>query len=196
MATQSLFHKKKDNKKLIKVFPKNLPQKTDLWCWWCCHPFETIPVALPIHYDPLKDMFELAGNFCCFSCCKAYSINSPNNSSMYTSNIKLLAMKMGIPAKTCIMAAPPRQVLKVFGGYLSIEEFRDKIKNFVAIKLLTSNQFISTQVIEESNPQTKETIVPIHTTQDQSMDTFALKRTKPLKKQKGTLEFAMGLTVK
>mgnify|MGYP001319317591 CR=1 FL=1 len=193
MATQSLFHKKKDNTKLIKVFPESLPNKTNLWCWWCCHPFDNIPVALPIHYDSTKDMFELTGVFCCFSCCKSYSIYSPNNSTVFTSNIKLLAIKMGIPARQCIIPAPPRQTLKVFGGYLSIDEFRNKTKQFVAVKLLTSNQLISNQIVDEEHIQSKCTIVP-HT-QEQT-ETFALKRTKPLKKQKGTLEFAMGLTVK
>lgn len=197
MTTQSIFHKRSHKVNSVKVFPDSLPQKTDVWCWWCCHPFTCHPVSIPLSHDPTKDLFELVGVFCSFSCCKSYIMSSNQyNKPIIISNIKTLAKRMGLPYKNKIIAAPPRQTLNVFGGYLTIDEFRKN--NNVAISLLSSNHYIITQRFEDKPVQNISIDAPINykKSQEEKKEMFALKRTKPLKKNKGTLEAAMGLTVK
>ena len=197
MTTKSLFHKKSNDIKKVKIFPDKLPEKTDIWCWWCCHPFENKPVSMPISYDNSKDTFELMGVFCSFSCCKAYILSSPiYDKPIIIGNIKVLAKKMGQDYKKRIVVAPPRQLLKVFGGDLTIDEFRKKCNDNIALNILTSNQIITTQYTEEKsigNIQIQASQLSIN---EKNRELFSLKRNKPLKAKKGSLQEAMGLTIK
>ena len=126
----------KDNPptKIIKVMhhyngtKRELPKKTDIWCWWCCHPFDTIPRFLPTKYDELRNRFRVTGNFCSWQCVKAYDLDGNN----YGSNGKMLLttlMRTMHGKMYNINPAPPRSVLKVFGGSLSIDDFRNRDEN-------------------------------------------------------------------
>ena len=195
MATQSIFHKKNNNIKQIKINDGSLPKNTNIWCWWCCHPFETIPVSIPISYDNTKDCFGLIGIFCNFSCCKSYILSSDfNNKSIAISNIKILSKRMGLNYKERIIPAPPRQTLDVFGGYLTIDEFRNTGK--IAINHLEKNHYIQEQKFEHKSLCQIDGNMQTYKGVEEKKELFSLKRAKPLKKNKGTLEAAMGLTVK
>jgi len=104
-----------------------LPLKSDCWCWWCSHPFDTQPAYIPEHYDNVKDVFYLAGNFCSWNCAKSYLYSQKSiKVGMRCSLLSLLRRKLqGKMVRDCIRPAPPREVLKVFGGSLTIEEFRN-----------------------------------------------------------------------
>ena len=106
---------------------KELPCKTDVWCWWCCHPFDNQPRYLPTKYDELRSRFQVMGNFCSWACVKSFDLNE----SSYASGKMLLTTLMRtIHGKSYnIDSAPPRSALKVFGGTMSIEEFRNRDKN-------------------------------------------------------------------
>ena len=157
---KSLFHKKEDNSRLIKIFPDKLPEKTDIWCWWCCHGFDSMPISVPLKYNKTKDSFQLVGAFCSFSCCKAYILESHNTSPTIISNLKLMSKKMGLNYKDKIIPAPPRRLLKVFGGIMSIEEFREQSKQNVAINLLSSNQCIVSDFVKEKKTFDFQNSVP------------------------------------
>ena len=110
-----------DNKKF------EWPEKTDIHCWWCCHSFENSPATLPYKYDPIRNRFKVMGIFCSWSCAKSYSLN---DNSLQIRNFCMLNLTefvrqiYGYTIK--IPCAPPRQSLKIFGGYMSIKEFRNK----------------------------------------------------------------------
>src|SRR6185312_11606305 len=44
------------------------------WCWWCCHPFDSFPVYLPVKYHPKTKQFKVKGCFCSFNCVMAYGL--------------------------------------------------------------------------------------------------------------------------
>jgi hypothetical protein len=102
------------------------PETCNVCCWWCCHTFEGTPCTLPIKYDSHRKRFTFVGLFCSWNCVKAY--NADRNSHQRhecTSLISLLIQQLhGITKSVNIKAAPPRQTLKMFGGYLDIDEFR------------------------------------------------------------------------
>lgn len=123
---------------------KEYPNVSSYYCWYCCHPFNVAPVGIPEKIIRTVDgfTFELYGNFCSYNCAIKY-ISPSNNyddlscihtfidksqSDEKSDKIQMLEMLAHIELKTSmnvkIKPAPPRLSLKVFGGKLTIEEFR------------------------------------------------------------------------
>ncbi len=104
------------------------PEKTDVWCWWCCHPFDTMPIPCPIEYDEIRNIYKVNGIFCSWSCAAAYSVKEYSSLSLiYQMKNKLCGYSENITV------SPPRQCLKNFGGYMPITSYRalDKTKTFL-----------------------------------------------------------------
>ena len=99
------------------------PTSTDLCCWHCCHAFDGPPVPLPVSHDPATDTFIVTGTFCSFSCAKAYN---SDNMKRHVSTMHLLTLlkKRATGKLGGIAPAPPRRMLSMFGGQMSIDEFR------------------------------------------------------------------------
>jgi hypothetical protein len=109
------------------VTDEHWPEKTNVHCWWCCHPFECSPCTLPTKYDPHRKRFTFTGIFCSWNCTKAYNFNLIDCKKYERSGfITLLIQQLyGLPYAINIKAAPPKQCLKMFGGYMDIEQFRN-----------------------------------------------------------------------
>ena len=100
------------------------PSKTNIHCWWCCHQFDTVPIAAPFKCDDIINKFYVRGNFCSFNCITAYCRNEKNCNFL---EIKIMIQNMARHLKVInTKSAPPREALKIFGGYLDIEEFRNR----------------------------------------------------------------------
>lgn len=165
-----------------------------MWCWWCCHPFEGTPLSMPYQYDDRTNKFKTAGTFCTWSCVKSYTLHEygVNRGGIICGNI---VMMRKIMYKTIghIPKAPLRQRLKVFGGDLSIEDFR---KNLIV------ETTPCTPVVQEP---VKNILIPF-VSNIRKMDeiknatgnneTLKLKRGKPLQREKNNLETALGITFK
>lgn len=100
----------------------------EAWCWWCCHLIPPSKLArLPIDYDEKAKQYVTTGQFCSVGCMKSYNNNS-NTTMMNKYNINMLISRYiqecTNDALVEIPCAPPRHALKVFGGSMSIEEFR------------------------------------------------------------------------
>lgn len=123
-------------------------EKTNVCCWWCCHNFDTIPLGLPIHYNPTNKKFRVRGIFCGFPCMMAYH-NDKKMTFKYL--ITFLYNKLtGVNINDiAIEPSPPRNVLKMFGGELSIEEFRNSIKDHKIYKMVTYPMFVAKDYVEE-----------------------------------------------
>jgi hypothetical protein len=149
--------KKYDNRKkgffeVLSKFIENKEwlEKTDICCWWCCHNFDTVPLGLPINYNTINDKFQVKGIFCSFACIVAYknTIKYKNNNIGYL--IKYLYIKLtGAKLSDSIHAAPSRCSLKMFGGELSIEEFRNAFNENKIYNLVEYPMFVSKDYIEE-----------------------------------------------
>jgi len=144
--------------KNITNFEESWPEQTDIFCWWCCHSFDCIPCTLPIKYDPHRKRFKFAGIFCSWNCTKAYNFDKCDYLvSQRSSLITLLVQQIsGLCSAINIKPAPPRQALKIFGGYLSIDEFRtnNKIIDKYHLKLLNYN-YVYPEITEVTNVKFK-----------------------------------------
>ena len=123
---------------------------TDVCCWWCCHKFDTVPIGMPVHYSESDKKFRVKGVFCSFSCLMAYK---NDNMVKYTNDylIKLLYKKITgeLKLSSNIIMAPPRSSLKMFGGKLTIEEFRNMSNENKILKMVEYPMFVSRDYIEE-----------------------------------------------
>ena len=122
-----------EDKLLTPIRPEN---PTNVCCWWCCHTFDNEPCYLPTMDDPLTQRIVFVGNFCSWQCVKAYNFSIRDAHYATRSNImRNIFRAVGLQGSQ-IKSAPPRETLKMFGGPLSIDEFRNP--NVPTFRLLSS----------------------------------------------------------
>ena len=102
------------------------PENTKISCWWCTCQFKNRPCGLPINYT--NGTYNLIGNFCSPECAAAYNFNDINNTEIWE-KYALLNLMYSEVNKNNIKLAPPRNTLKIFGGCLTIEQFRNNNVN-------------------------------------------------------------------
>jgi hypothetical protein len=107
------------------------PEKTNLCCWWCCHPFENSPCALPVKYNEYTKKYTLTGIFCSWNCTRAYNMEKNDHRSNERNELITFLVKQLSSVKDSILIkkAPPRQILKMFGGIMNITDFRNTFSN-------------------------------------------------------------------
>jgi len=103
------------------------PEKTNVCCWWCCHPFENAPCALPVKYNQYTKKYTLTGIFCSWNCTRAYNMEKNDHKTNERNELITFLVKQLSCVKDSILIkkAPPRQILKIFGGNMNITEFRN-----------------------------------------------------------------------
>jgi hypothetical protein len=108
------------------------PINTNIYCMWCCHPFDWSPCAIPQSY--IDEKFMVSGCYCSFNCAASYIFNE-KVSTMWEkySLLNLMYKKIYGTPFVKIPLAPPRQLLKIFGGILTIEEFRENSQKFYKV---------------------------------------------------------------
>ena len=105
------------------------PQTTKIYCFWCCHPFDSIPWGVPVKY--VNEVYHVDGNFCSPECAAAYNFDQ-KDSSMWERYMLLNMMynKVNQPIYQKLKLAPPRRLLSQFGGTMSIFDFREYCQNY------------------------------------------------------------------
>ena len=102
------------------------PSKTEIACWWCCNKFDCAPCTLPTRYDANRKRFTFIGVFCSWSCAKSYSFSMNDHQKNERNSLLcyLVQQLYGVKESLLIRSAPPRETLKMFGGYMDICDFR------------------------------------------------------------------------
>ena len=154
-------------------------------CWWDKCSFNTPPLEMPESY--YNEIFKCSGIFCSWECKMAYNIEiNDENVSKRTSLIHYMYKKT-YNVNKIIKPAPSWKILTDFGGSITIQDFRlnlttaDFDYNYIKPPMISRISYI------EKIPLKKE--IDILKTDD-----LVLKRTKPLKSSKYSLESIMGLT--
>jgi hypothetical protein len=117
------------------------PTSTDVACYWCMHQFDTCPVFLPISRfykqlsNKIKTIYIVQDNFCSYNCARTYNKeHSQQMASEYESMLFLLYKEIHSVNNSCtikeidIPFAPSRKMLSLFGGPMTIEQFRESSK--------------------------------------------------------------------
>lgn len=104
------------------------PESTDTLCWHCCHAFECRPVPLALSYDSKREAFRVYGTFCSFECAGAYARDTPvpgsSGGAVGMAMFQMFREVTGCTDPRRYRKAPPRCMLRAFGGTMTIEEFR------------------------------------------------------------------------
>ena len=140
-------------------------------CFWCCHPIEGSTVySMPYNYDVLNDNYFVFGSFCSLQCANAYNFAAHGSSDKVweiNSWIQMLGKRYGFT--NTIRPAPSKYLLKMFGGNMTIEEFREahlkSDKTFILnippmISINTSSEILNTSYLAKlsDNKKHKKTI--------------------------------------
>lgn len=103
-------------------------------CHWCCHTFENLPIGAPMKFS--KGKFYIRGNYCSYACTASavlYDRSEWNYQPMESySLLHLMYRKIhntSMSSDFFIRSAPSRDILKLFGGPCTIEEFRQTTSN-------------------------------------------------------------------
>jgi hypothetical protein len=178
-----------------------LPHKSSIACFWCAHTFDTQPCVLPEREE--KGVFRVYGNFCCPECAMAYLLNENLDTHVRWERIALLHRIYHIGNLGVIYPAPPRESLTHFGGVLSIEQYRNTIRQGKVrvdvqmppmVSILGS---MDTKPIDFYNSSLKNTISPLlNESISKAEEGLRLRRSKPLKERESTLDVIMNIQFK
>ena len=165
-----------------------------MWCWWCCHSFEGNPLSMPFKYDDRRNKFYTTGNYCSWSCVKSHALERYGCTvgSRINGNVVMMRKKMYNQIGP-VKPAPSRYRLIVFGGDLSIEQFREnstRDTNKPEMKIDTK-PYTDNLIPFVSNTKKMDEIKNANS----NNSSLKLKRTKPLKRNHNNLESALGLII-
>ena len=142
------------------------------------------------------------GQFCSWECMKAWNMDSKNVHSPEINQFITLYKKRVFGKITPTCRAPSRYALKLFGGSMTIEEFRKGLEN-VWVQIPNSNYYplivnkykeiTSKEKKKQSEIITEESKIDDINNSESTSDDLRLKRPIPLKKAKNNLETLMGL---
>ena len=103
-------------------------------CWNCCHEINGKVLSQPIKYE--KGVFKTLGCFCSYPCIARYIIDSNESSDIIFSRLSSLNLYVNILKNTKmerVKPAPPRLSLKMFGGTMYIDEYRNTNEEYLTV---------------------------------------------------------------
>lgn len=184
------------------VKAKRLPEKTSVACFWCAHAFDWTPCVIPER--EVAGVYNVYGNFCCPECAFSYLLQESMDPHVRWERVALLHRIYDREGKGRMNPAPGREVLKLFGGPLTIESFRATIRAGKVrvdthmppmVSILGS---IDTKPIDFFDSSLKNTLIgslQMEKTQ-KAEEGLRLKRSKPLKDKESTLDSVMNIQIR
>jgi hypothetical protein len=180
---------------------KTIPESTDVACFWCCHTFVNRPVVLPIR--DTGEHLEVTGNFCSPECACAYLFDMRQDSHTRWEQLALLYRVYGETCQGKIHPSPSRSVLKLFGGNLSIQEYRALIQSHKIRVDIHLPPMVSILATMDTKPidfydasLTKGVTETIKERLQKAEEVLRLRRTKPLKAWESTLDACINLKIR
>jgi hypothetical protein len=180
-----------------------LPSKTEICCLWCTEEFSCQPCIIPEREE--KGVFKVYGNFCCPECSLAFLLNETIDPHVRWERMALLHRFYLPYYENRIFPAPAREVLKKFGGPMTIEQFRATIRGrnvrvdiqvppLVSILGTMDTKPIDFYDTSLRNPLQVNTVTNERT--HRAEEGLRLKRNKPLKDKESTLDSCMKISIK
>ncbi len=182
---------------------QQLPESTNVACFWCCHTFNGSPCVIPTGIE--EGIWRVYGNFCCPECAAAQLFSERLDSHVQWERYALLnrLYANGLAVGEGVRLAPARTVLRMFGGPMDITDFRAAITDkrmridVMTPPMISIIQVMDTKPIDFYDAAMKNTFIPweMDRMQRPGAQGLRLRRTKPVAEKEATLEYCMGIVV-
>lgn len=165
-------------------------------CFWCCHPFPWTATLLPVSYDAYDNVYACEGRFCCPECALAYLYADTRLSDVvrWTRHAMLADLYRKLYASRILTPAPPRATLRMFGGPLDIEQFREYVssaEDLVSVQLPPIRLHMPTMNVQGPIRDVKRFVALSQETVDKASKELRLRRSKPVHVSGQTLDKCM-----
>ena len=158
-------------------------------CNWCLHDCGDEIIRLP--YNINNGVFNMYGNFCCPECAAAFNFNELDDEYMWE-RYSLLNYLYN-PDILKLNVAPSRLILDIFGGPLSIYEFKNIINNNKHVNIIIPPHLLICPQLEVKKNKDNNLYIPLNINRiNKYTDDLKLKRKKPINNM-NTLEDCMNL---
>ncbi len=180
---------------------KAIPSQSTAACFWCCHSFTHRPVVLPVR-DTGEHLIVM-GNFCSPECASAYLFDMRQDAHTRWEQLALLYRVYGEVCDNNIHPAPPRSILQLFGGSLSIKDYRGLIHSHKVRVDIHLPPMVSILATMDTKPidfydasLTKNVNETVKDRLQKAEEVLRLRRTKPLKAWESTLDACLNLKIR
>ena len=184
---------------------KTWPQRTNIYCFNCCHPFDHTPAALPFKYQ--NGIFHVYGCFCYPECAAAFNFTDIISLENANENYNLLNLMYKIAYNDPfyrVKIPGHRTCLKIFGGHKDIIEYRESFNNnFIHDNIIMPPVMSILPIQEENNIiYFKKNVQATINNNNKGYDganrrekEITLKRSKPLINKQNTLDTCLNIMV-
>lgn len=164
-------------------------------CFWCCHTFNWVPCVLPISYDVYNNIYSCEGNYCSPECGLSYLYDSKiPDSTKWNRHALLNHMYSELYKTRTLSPAPPRSLLRLFGGPLDIEQYRDYITsdNYIVLSEIHPIRLVFPSMNVQGPLRDIKKYVSLSTdVVEKASEQLRLKRSKPMNVNVPTLDMCM-----
>ena len=165
-------------------------------CFWCCHQFNGHQFKTPVSYNTYKDQYTCEGNFCSPECCLAnlYTDSSVSDSQRWYRHSLLIKLYGFLYPEYLISPAPPRFLLRMFGGLLDIKQYREYLSgpnDLIASELPPIRTVFPSMNIQGPLRDIKKYVSLANEVIDKASESLRLKRTKPLQQNVQTIDMCI-----
>lgn len=164
-------------------------------CFWCCHTFNWTPCVLPISYDVYNNIYSCEGNYCSPECALSYLYESKiPDSTKWNRHALLNHMYSELYKARTLSPAPPRSLLRLFGGPLDIEQYRDYITsdNYIVLSEIHPIRLVFPSMNVQGPLRDIKKYVSLSTdVVEKASEQLRLKRSKPMNVNVPTLDMCM-----
>lgn len=168
-------------------------------CFWCCHNFDWVSSVLPLSYDVYNNIYSCEGNFCSPECALAYnySDNKISDSTKWNRHALLGHLYAELYSSRDLSPAPPRSLLRLFGGPLDIQQYRDYVtgdNNIVLSELHPIRLLFPSMNVQGPLRDIKKYVSLSHDVVEKASEQLRLKRSKPVNVNVPTLDMCIRRT--
>lgn len=165
-------------------------------CFWCCHTFSWKSCLIPTHYDVYTNQYTAEGHFCSPECALAwtYTDNTLTDSQRWLRHSLIQSMYSDLYKSGDLKPAPDKRVLRLFGGTLSIEQYRRYVKEGGAplkIAMPPIRLYMPSINTQATTRDIKSYVALSSDTVSKASQQLRLKRSKPVHSTTQTLDKCM-----
>ncbi len=154
-------------------------------CFWCCHGFQGHSFVVPVYYDVYTSTYSAEGNYCSPECALAYIYKDSELSEQekWRRHSLLRSMYGALYANKDVFPAPDKRVLRMFGGNLDIQQYREFVYNCtkpLQIAMPPVRLYVPSVNTQATAKDIKSYVSLTNETVDKASQQLRLKRSKPV----------------